>query len=60
MVTTNRQCSECKNEMLLDRVTEEKGEKIFYYSCINPKCSEYGKAYTANGQESESMIKGRE
>lgn len=46
--------------MLLDRVTEEKGEKIFYYSCINPKCSEYGKAYTANGQESESMIKGRE
>ena len=57
MVTTNRICSECKSEMLLDRVEEENGVSTFYYACVNPRCKECGKAYTATGKETESTIK---
>ena len=60
MVINNRQCSECKSEMLLDRVMEKDGVKSFYYTCVNPNCKERGKAYTATGTESESTIKDRE
>ena len=60
MVGPNRICSECKSEMLLDRVVENTGEKTFWYACVNPKCREYGKSYTATGQENKSTIKSRE
>jgi len=60
MVANNRQCSECRGEMLLDHVAEKDGVKTFYYSCINPGCKEYGKAYTATGKETESTIKERD
>lgn len=60
MVIHNRQCSECKSEMLLDHVSEKDGEKTFFYSCVNPKCKEFGKAYTPTGKETESTIKERD
>lgn len=57
MVILGKICSECKKEMLLDHVTANGDKKTFYYACINPKCRERGKAYSATGNETESMIK---
>lgn len=59
MVINNRQCSECKSDMLLDHVSEKNGIKTMFYACVNPKCKERGKAYTATGNETESTIKER-
>ena len=60
MVTTNRKCSECGSEMLLDHVEEKDGISTFWYACVNPQCTERGKAYSATGKETESTIKERE
>ena len=60
MVVTNRLCSECGADMLLDRVTEKDGEKTYWYTCVNPRCKEKGKSYTATGKEEKSTIKDRE
>jgi hypothetical protein len=60
MVGPNRICSECKSEMLLDKVVENSGEKTFWYTCVNPKCREYGKSYTDMGLEEATTIKNRE
>lgn len=60
MVTTNRRCSECKSEMILDRVVKTDEGDVFYYACVNPNCRERGKAYTVTGNESESTVKERE
>lgn len=60
MVISGKICSECKREMLLDHVKDIDGVKTFYYACINPKCRERGKAYSATGKETESLIKDRE
>ena len=46
--------------MLLDHVTAKGDTKTFYYACINPKCRERGKAYSATGTETESMIKDKQ
>lgn len=56
MVTQDRTCSRCKMPMLLDRVEGNN----YYYTCTNPRCSEYKKAYTMSGQEKESTIKEHE
>lgn len=60
MVLTGRICSECKNEMLLDHVVEKDGVTTFYYACVNPRCRERGKAYSATGTETVSLIKDKE
>lgn len=60
MVISGKICSECKREMLLDHVHEKDGVKTFYYACINPKCRERGKAYSATGTETTSLIKDKE
>lgn len=57
MITQNRQCSECKGEMILDHVVNKEEKTLFYYACVNPKCKEFGKAYTATGTETESKVK---
>lgn len=59
MITHNRQCSECKSEMMLDHVKVKDGKTTMYYACVNPNCTQQGKAFTPTGKESESQIKKR-
>ncbi len=60
MVINRRQCSACKGEMFLDHVEEREGIKTMYYSCVNPNCKEFGKAYSLTGQEKDAQIKSKE
>ena len=57
MVLPGKICSECRAEMLLDHVVQKDGVTTYYYACVNPKCRERGKAYSATGTETISMIK---
>ena len=50
-------CPKCGHELLLDHVVENDDTKEFYYCCINPKCSEKGKAFKPTGETTESAIK---
>lgn len=59
MVLMDRRCSECGSEMLLDRVVTKGDTQRMYYTCVNPNCKERGKAYSPNGEESQSSIKER-
>ena len=55
------QCNKCKNDMLLDHVVEKEGlPPAFFYTCINPNCSEKGKSFSDKGEQRESTIKDRE
>ena len=60
MVSSNRRCSECKGEMYLDHVSTVGGVKTLFYACVNPNCTERGKAYSLTGKEAESTIKDKE
>lgn len=60
MALTNNRCKKCNGEMFLDHVSEVNGIKTLFYSCVNPHCSERGKAYSLKGEESESQIKDKE
>lgn len=46
--------------MFLDHVEEREGIKAMYYSCVNPNCKEFGKAYSLTGQEKDAQIKSKE
>lgn len=50
-------CPKCSHELLLDHVTEKSGIKEFFYTCINPRCSEKGKAFKPTGETTKSTIK---
>ena len=57
MITQNKQCSECKSEMILDHVTNKEDSTVYYYTCVNPNCRKFGEAYTATGTETKAEIK---
>lgn len=57
MITSKHRCSECGSEMIIDHVSITDNIKQFYYVCVNPNCTEKGKAYTPTGSESESRVK---
>ena len=57
MITSKHRCSECGSEMILDHVTITNNITQFYYTCVNPRCTERGKAYTPSGVESEAKVK---
>lgn len=57
MITSKHRCSECGNEMIIDHISETDNITQFYYTCVNPKCTEFRKAYTPMGDESEAQVK---
>lgn len=46
--------------MFLDHVEEHDGIKMMFYSCVNPNCKEFGKAYSLTGKEKDAQIKPKE
>lgn len=47
-------CPKCGHDLYIDRVTPD-GKYI--YICMNPKCSNYGKAIALTGESYEATIK---
>lgn len=50
-------CPKCGQELLLDHVVKTETRKDYWYTCINPRCDQCGKAFSPSGGESEAMIK---
>lgn len=50
-------CQKCGSELLLDHVVEKGDTKEYYYSCVNPRCGERGKAFKPTGETRESTIR---
>lgn len=49
-------CMECKHELLLDHVVEKEDKKYYWYTCVNPKCSRKGIAFSPTQGETEAKI----
>lgn len=49
-------CQRCNSELLLDHVVEKGDTKEYYYACVNPRCSERGKAFKPTGETRASTI----
>ncbi len=47
--------------MILDRVeisnTDDMEIRKNYYTCVNPRCGEFGKAYATDGTNTEATVK---
>lgn len=50
-------CKECNKELLLDHVEEKGNNKVYWYTCVNPKCSKKGIAFSPSCGEIDAKIK---
>jgi len=50
-------CPKCPTELLLDHTKVENDKTVYVYVCMNPKCPDYKKAFTASGEQVEPQIK---
>ena len=49
-------CPQCNSETFVDHITQSGDTTTYFYACVNPKCSEYRKAYTPTGDTAEAQI----
>jgi hypothetical protein len=51
------ECPKCDKQLMLDHVDTSGNTQTYYYVCMNPKCTEYRKAFNpASGATVESKI----
>jgi hypothetical protein len=54
----NMECPKCDKQLMLDHVDTSDDRETYYYVCMNPRCSEYRKAFNpSSGVTVEAKIK---
>lgn len=54
-------CQTCKvTELMVDSVITKGDTTKYVYVCMNPKCEDYKKAYTLDGEKREPKITTKE
>ena len=49
-------CPKCKNAMYVDSVIKNGDTTKYVYVCVNPKCEDYKKAHTLDGEDKKTKI----